>query len=438
MRKFILVFGLVLLELHAQVPAMLGLGDSIGEGVQSADASWRTQPFSYLNLFARQANVSFPLPLISSSPFGVVGDATLRFRLNPSVRAANLAFSGADINSVLDRRFQLPVNSEADLVLRPYPGSQVETAESLRPPLVLCWIGSSDVLSAVTSFSNLNASQMTPVPVFEARFAELARRLTAWGGKVIFGNIPDVTRIGFVADPADVQRLLGSDFGLPEGSLTSAAAVLLIRIGLADGSILLDPNYVLDPAEVATIRQTIAQFNQIIASHAAASGMPVVDINGLFNNFASNPPTIAGITVRRNFPGGLFSLDGVHPSNIAQAIITNAFISAGNTRFAMNIPPISAQGLASILLEDPFVDKDRDGKVRGRPLAGLLETLAPLLGISGDLNDSVPDVNLSGIDTSRTRNFVQLYSAVTGRSWFAPWDRKASIEAFQRLFHLRQ
>jgi len=47
-------------------PLILGLGDSIGEGVQSADASFRTQPSGYLKLLAEQIGDRFPLPLIIS------------------------------------------------------------------------------------------------------------------------------------------------------------------------------------------------------------------------------------------------------------------------------------------------------------------------------------------------------------------------------------
>ena len=50
-------------------PVYVALGDSLGEGVQSADASYRTQPFSYPNLIAAQMGVNFPLPLIKGGAF---------------------------------------------------------------------------------------------------------------------------------------------------------------------------------------------------------------------------------------------------------------------------------------------------------------------------------------------------------------------------------
>ena len=120
---------------QAKTPIMLGLGDSIGEGVQSADANLRTQPFNYLDLLAKQIGVCFHLPLIKSGPLGVVEDTTNRSRLLPFVAASNLSVSGADVNSLLNDKADAlsvdEIDSETDLVLFPRIGSQVEIAESL-------------------------------------------------------------------------------------------------------------------------------------------------------------------------------------------------------------------------------------------------------------------------------------------------------------------
>jgi hypothetical protein len=82
----------------AQVP-FVGMGDSIGEGVQSGDASEATQPFNFLNLIALRLGTSFPLPLIRTGIFGTVGDTSARSRINPNVAGLDLAVSGADVSS---------------------------------------------------------------------------------------------------------------------------------------------------------------------------------------------------------------------------------------------------------------------------------------------------------------------------------------------------
>jgi hypothetical protein len=157
--------------IRAQTP-LVGLGDSIGEGVQSGDASEHTQPFSYLSVMARQMRVRFPLPLISTSPIGVVGSIIGRSRINPLVAGANLAVSGADVTSILRERSDIFLDSETDFVLRPRIGSQVDVAERMRPEAVVCFIGSNDVLTAVVHFDELDGSQMTSVAEFSAMYKE--------------------------------------------------------------------------------------------------------------------------------------------------------------------------------------------------------------------------------------------------------------------------
>jgi hypothetical protein len=106
----------------------VGMGDSIGEGVQSGDASVETQKHSYQNLIASHMGAVFPLTLIASGPFGVVGETANRSRIDPTARGLNLAVSGADVHSLLYDRADGVINSETDLVLMPRTGSQMEIA----------------------------------------------------------------------------------------------------------------------------------------------------------------------------------------------------------------------------------------------------------------------------------------------------------------------
>jgi hypothetical protein len=153
-------------------PILVGIGDSIGEGVQSADASHLTQPSSYLNWVARKMGVPFALPLIQSGPFGIVGDTSSRSRVSPSVLAVNLSVSGAEVSSILDDRADAAsedeIDSETDLVLFPRLGGQIEIAEALNPPLIIGWIGNNDILGTATSFDQRR---------FYHRFHRRCRRL---------------------------------------------------------------------------------------------------------------------------------------------------------------------------------------------------------------------------------------------------------------------
>jgi lysophospholipase L1-like esterase len=421
------------------VVMLLGLGDSIGEAVQSADASFRTQPFSYLNLLTKQMGVPFNLPLIKSGPLGVVDNTDRRSRLFSSVAASNLAVSGADVHGLLNDRADAltedEIDSETDLVLFPRLGSQIGIAESVGASFVICWIGSNDVLSAVTSFDELDASQMTPVDEFSADFREVVQRLTALGIPIVMANTPDVTKIGFLFNRHDLVEFLGSDYGLADGSFTSLVVMLLIRLGLDDGSLIKDPNFVLDASEVELIQQRVETFNQIIEDATTPLGIPVLDSKALFDAIAADPPVFHGVPLTPRFLGGLFSLDGIHPSNIGHALLTNEFIKMINTHFQTDIPPLSETALNVIALTDPFVDKDGDGRVRGRFGAGLLETLGPLLGISGDQDDFTADPFWVGVDESLGNRFIERLVTLQGKGpqVASKWRKRDAIEAFKRI-----
>ncbi len=445
MRKFWLSIAAVLasVPLQAQAPnvvipapPLIGLGDSLGEGVQSADASYQTQIHGYLNLIGQQMGVSFPLPLIRTGLFGVVGSVQGRSRINPSALASNLAFSGADSTSVLTAQAAPPIDNETDLVLSPRAGSEVSIAESLRSPFTICWIGSNDVLAAVLGFDRLNAAQIaaqiTPTSVFQSNYAQIASRLGALGGKLVFANVPDVTNAAFLFSPQDLITFLGSDYGLPSGSYTTVVAMLLIKLGLNDGSILRDPDWVLDPGEIQTIEQSIAAFNQVIATDAAQVGAPVVDVNALFKSYVQNPVAMGGVTLTRQYLGGLFSLDGVHPSDIGYALVANAFIEQIDSFYRMTIPALTSQQLNKIFEADPFVDFNHNLRVKGRFGVGLLETLAPFLGISGE----APPVPASpGVNKALGQLFMQAYLASQGKDPNTKWTKQDAIAAFHQLFN---
>jgi lysophospholipase L1-like esterase len=432
MRIAIMLFLWPVVWLQAQPPPpMVGLGDSLGEGVQSADASRRTQPYGYLPLFARQMGVSFPLPLIQSGPFGFVGVTSNRSRVNPDLEASNLAVSGADSASILNDRAGPPIDSETDLVLSPRLGSQIEIAEALGSPFMICWIGNNDVLGAVLDFNHLDAAPMTPAAEFAANYAEIVTRLNALGGRVVAANIPNVDNLAFLVSRNDLIRFLGQDYGLPAGSYTSVPAMLLIMLGLSDGSLIQDPDFVLDPQEAQQIQDRVQQLNGIIATQAAQAGIPVVDVNNLFEALSNNPPVIGGITITNRFLGGMFSLDGVHPSNIGHAVLANAFIRKTNQFYGTGIPPMSGAELLQMTQADPFVDLDGDLAVRGRPFAGLLETLGPLIGISGDDETAA---RTPGTHRGRGVEFMRQYLLRKGRDPGAGWDFHDAVEAMREIF----
>jgi lysophospholipase L1-like esterase len=414
-------------------PPFVALGDSLGEGDQSADANQLTQPNVYLNLIATQMGVPFALPLIQTSPLGVVGETFNRSRINPSVMTPNLAVSGASTGSILNDSSGSPIDDETDLVLSPQTGTQIQIAQQLQAPFMICWIGSNDALGSVLSFNHLDGTGLTSLSDFEANFQQIVQGLTGWGAKIVFANVPDVTKVGFMMNNQDLTAWLGSDYGLPDGSLTSVVTMLLIKMGIDNGSLIQNPDWVLDPTEQQTIQNGILAFNQYMSQEAAQTGVAMLNAYALFDYIVAHPPTLGNVAITNHFNGGLFSLDGVHPSDIGHAIVANFFINKADSFYNMNIPPISHTQLTTILKNDPFVDFNHNLVVRGRPLNGLLETLGPKLGISGDTGDLQVH---PGVDKSLGPKFMRAYFTATGRDPNTPWTKDDAIHALAHVFGL--
>jgi len=399
---YVVVQGLAIILLSSgnvsAQPAIVALGDSIGEGVQGGDAAWQTQVYSYPSLVSYMAGGDLTIPYISSGLFGLVGDPEGRTRVYPDTVNSNVAVSGATLQSLLYQSAgaatPAQIANETDLVMYPRQQTQIEYVESVQPAVILCWIGNNDVLSAATAFASMNASQLTSVADFERDYIALVDRLgvlvTNNGSKVVFANIPDVTSIGFLMNRAAAEAITGFPVPLADGHFTSILGVLLMGFE-GNANLVADPNFVLDAAEVAIIRDRTQAFNAIIQREADRIGMPVVDVNARFSEFVANPPVFFGRPLTNTLFGGMFSLDGVHPSNIGHALVANEFIKTMNQAFNMSVYEMPSDVLNYFYLLDPSIDKDGDGRVTGRLGVGLIETLAFLLGFTGDSNDFVAD-----------------------------------------------
>jgi GDSL-like Lipase/Acylhydrolase len=382
------------------VPNVVVIGDSISEGVQSADASWSTQLLTYFSWVIMMVGdpeileAQPPIPLLEDSIFGRAGNPDGRPRRFPDSYNRNVAVSGAKLTDLLfsqaDAASIADIDSELDLVLYPRQQSQIEYVESVAPDIVLCWIGNNDTLAAAISFAALDASQLTPVATFDLYYTQLADRLgllsTQHGTKTVFINLPNVTDIGFLMNKVAAESLTGFTVDLGAGEFTSLVAVMLMRVA-GDDDLISDPDWVLDAAEVATVQARVDAFNVIISREANRIGMPVVDLNARFSEFVANPFVINGKALQPAFLQGMFSLDGVHPNLIMHALIANEVISVMNTSFSLAVPLLSQATLEAVFELDPNIDKDGDGSATGRLGAGFIESVAWLLGFTGDTSD---------------------------------------------------
>ncbi len=333
----------------------------------------------------------------------------------------NLGMNGANTADLVDLKTSNPMGNTANraavLVLRNFPTgpfqgmSAVDLANRLAPNLVTLWIGNNDVLGALTTAVAVDGVTLTRVADFEPKYTDVLSGLRASGRTVVVLNIPDVSAIPFgttvpavVVNPLTRQpvlvngqpvSLLGSrtfspscpvaPCPVPLGTLVTIQALPFLAQGigvptslggtgqpLPDGSFTppstLTPGVLLYPDEVALIRERTNALNARISSIAAANGAVLLDVNAIFDRIKTNGYTIGGVKVTKDLlTGGLFSADGVHPSNIGHVIVADEIIKALNsakgtaierpniaaTLFAPDTPVLGSPSLSpSIVLED--------------------------------------------------------------------------------------
>lgn len=109
---------------------------------------------------------------------------------------------------------------------------------------------------------------------------------------------------------------------------------------------------ILDPSEIVTAKTATQAFNSTIAAVANSQGFGIVDINSFFNSIAATGIVENGIGFSTAFfVGGLFGLDGVHPTSRGQAIIANEFLKVINNKFGASYSLVNVASIpGSIVL----------------------------------------------------------------------------------------
>jgi hypothetical protein len=107
---------------------------------------------------------------------------------------------------------------------------------------------------------------------------------------------------------------------------------------------------------VATAVNAINAYNASIAVVASAKGFALNDINGFFiqirNADVTGGYSFNGLKLSTTYvTGGIFSLDGIHPTSQGQAIVANEFIKTINAKWGTSISLINVSQIpGSIIL----------------------------------------------------------------------------------------
>ncbi|HEY6548131.1 MAG TPA: hypothetical protein VI589_09505, partial [Vicinamibacteria bacterium] len=172
--------------------------------------------------------------------------------------------------------------------------------------------------------------------------------------------------------------LLGPTGPLAPGTLVTLAASSLLAQGVGIPTSLggrgtpLPAEVILDQSEVAVIQDRVRVNNQAIKDIAQANGAAVLDLNATYANFVANGRTVGGINFTEDFlTGGLFSYDGVHPSELGYAILTNEWIGALATAGVANLPVVDLA---------PFIGLDEAAGATGVGASSLSHAPASAVG----------------------------------------------------------
>lgn len=358
------------------------IGDSLSAGFQNGSLLDSQQPNGWASLVAKQANAQLPLPLIappgapavlelvSVGPPPVIKQASgvTPGRDDTATQPHDLAVPGHKLHDLINAAPTLVPTTNEDVITNLVLGfplgndkSQLNEAIALKPTAVFVWIGNDDALVADTSGS---PSTMTDVGSFTQDFQQLVNMLhTQTKATLIVANIPDVTTVPYLtpgsaviaqaaAETGQSQAQIAAELGIQAGDLVNATglsetqdAVNAIKSSKTPTP-LTDSGF-LDANEIAQVKATVAEYNMAIAQVLAPVGGVLVDMSSYIQTLTQNGTTINNYKATTAFLGGLFSLDGLHPTNTGYALIANQFIGVLNTNLKMNIAQVNVSAVAA-------------------------------------------------------------------------------------------
>src|ERR1035437_9902562 len=341
-------------------------GDSLSAGYQNSQLVDSGQTHGYANVIATQAGVDLNLPLIGPpgypQVYAVPPSYAFVIGLTPQPRlnyqqTLDVAVPGFTVGALVGLPsscppdFSNPIAVMAVEILNPScsnPGpTELAEAAALKPTTAILWVGSNDVLFSLL----FNSTDPTDIGTFYTQHSLATTTLAHASKSLVLANIPDVTLTAYLTSVPKMAAILNLPVDKVEkklrlhlGDMVTPYAFPLIQAMGRSLTALPDSDsqgpVVIRSATLATIRAAVVAYNLEIAQEAAASGATLVDIYSLINDLAANGVLVGGQTLTTDFMGGLFSLDGVHPTNTGYAIIANEFIKTMNSFLRTN-PPVA-------------------------------------------------------------------------------------------------
>ncbi len=322
----------------------ISIGDSLTQGFMGVGVDETRQPWAYPNRIAQQMETSFTQALIKFPGYfvniediakGHISWYQYYYVLTGGSRVDdydnqeilnNYAITGCDISTA-----QYSTGEEGgfyELVLGKKGKPQLEQALDRKPTFATIFLGNNDLLGAAL---RCNLDELTPLKIFKADYARMVVRvgseLKENGGTiqgVAVANLPDVSCIAFLDEDPNPDSPAGT---VKPFFLTQSTESLRLT-----------------PDDIVKIQARHKEFNKIIEEAAIANGWALVNVNETFTDVKENGRSLlradgsaSGRMIDAEYLGGLFSLDGVHPSVTGAAVAANTFIDAINEGYGTDL-----------------------------------------------------------------------------------------------------
>ncbi len=287
-------------------------------------------------------------------------------------------------------------------------GTVLEQVMNSHPTFLTIWAGNNDVLGYATSGGTMHTGVLTPLlqeELFAAQYNTLIDSILIANTKGVIATIPEVLDIPFFTTigPKVAQGLSAAMQANPQIlGLFYQKSDEIVATGLASVSDLLNKNIaltlygsaaaaligdttgayyngnvpagivtsapfglhpqnpwpdalVLDADEIALIETHTDLYNNVIvnAVNSHPNNFALADMNAFISSIVDDYSEF-GLEMNGDYiTGGLFSLDGIHPTSRGYAILANKFIDVINTKFNAEIPLINVSTIeGSIILTD--------------------------------------------------------------------------------------
>lgn len=240
------------------------------------------------------------------------------------------------------------------------PGTSTLLGDALlsSPTFFTLWIGMNDVLTYAMAGGQADA--ITPPAAFEGYVTMVLDALTTQTPQGAIANIPALEVLpyfGYITS-AGYQPFLVEDATTAAGyrAITANEKILLPAsdsITMAQwGQLVSKPikkQFVLDETELSAINAAIDAYNTSLEKLAQAKGLAYVDMHALMAQIAAGKWVDGNKYTAAFISGGFFSLDGIHPTPRASAIIANTFISAINAQYGANVPMANVNDYSGVV-----------------------------------------------------------------------------------------